>query len=292
MPPQDDNRTILERLQEGVLSELVAKFSAIVPKLTAAILVLFIGYLVARLIRSVARRVLEGIKIDRLADALNGIDILQSNNVSIRPSAMISKTLYFILMLLFTVAATDALGVAAITQLVSDLMNYLPALLSAAFIFLLGLFLSDMIKGIVVTTCDSLGMSSAKMIGNIAFYVIFLTVGVSALAQAKIDTHFISSNLTVLIAAPAFAFALGYGFAAKDLISNYLAGFYNKNKVRIGDDVRVMGTRGKVILIDNHSIILQTDDRATLVPLAKLTTEKVEVFYPDGQEEQLLQSGD
>ncbi len=283
--------SIFDRLRDGVLTELIAKFSAIVPKLTAAILVLLVGYLVAKLVRSIVRRVLTTLKIDKLADSLNDIDMLQSSGVRIRPSVVVSNTLYYILMLLFTVAATDALGVPAITQLVSDLLNYMPALISAAFIFLLGLFFSDLIKGIVTTTCQSLGMSSAKMIGNIVFYIIFLTIGVSALAQAKIDTHFISSNITILIAAPAFAFALGYGIAARDLISNYLAGFYNKNKVHLGDDVQILGVRGKVVLIDQNSLILQTEDRAILVPLAKLTTEKVEIFYPDGQDDHLLQHG-
>jgi hypothetical protein len=49
--------------------------------------------------------------------------------------------------------------------------------------------------------------------------------------------------------------------------------------------------RGKVVMIDATSLILQTPERAIIIPLNKLTTEKVEVFYPDAQEEDLLESG-
>ena len=88
------------------------------------------------------------------------------------------------------------------------------------------------------------------------------------------------------------AFSFGYGLASRDLIANYLAGYYNKNKIRVGDDVRVIGVRGKVVMIDATSLILQTPERAIIVPLSKLTTEKVEVFYPDPQEDHLLDAGD
>ena len=195
------------------------------------------------------------------------------------------------LMLIFIIASTEVLGVAAITQLFTDLMNYLPSLLTAAIVLLIGIFVADMIQGAVLTLCQSLGITSAKMIASIIFYFIFITIAVSALAQAKINTDFISSNLTAIIGAVALAFSFGYGLASRDLISNYLAGYYNRNKIRVGDDVRVIGVRGKVVLIDATSLILQTPERAIIVPLSKLTTEKVEVFYPDAQEDNLLEPG-
>jgi len=169
-------------------------------------------------------------------------------------------------------------------------MNYLPSLLTASVVFMLGLFVADMVQGAVVTLCKSLGVASAKMIGSIVFYFLFVTIAVSALAQAKINTEFISSSLVVLIGAGALAFAFGYGLASKDLVSNYLASYYNKNKVRVGDDVRIIGERGKVVMIDSTSMILQTHERAIIIPLSKLTTEKVEVFYPDPQGDDLLEA--
>ncbi|MBK7938627.1 MAG: hypothetical protein IPJ82_16770 [Lewinellaceae bacterium] len=60
----------------------------------------------------------------------------------------------------------------------------------------------------------------------------------------------------------------------------------------MGDDIRIIGMRGKVVLIDATSLVLQTPDREIIIPLSKLATEKVEVFYPDAQEENLIQPGD
>jgi Conserved TM helix/Mechanosensitive ion channel len=279
---------IFTQLSNGVLNEMIMKFSAIVPKLFAALMVLLIGRWIAKTVRNILQNLLTRLKIDTLADGLNEIDLVQNSGMRVKPSSAVSQIVYFLLMLIFTLAATDALGVPAITQLISDLMNYMPSLLSAGIVLLIGLLVSDMLKGIVVTACQSLGIPSAKTIGSVVFYFLFITIAISALAQAKIQTEFIAANMTVIIGAFSLAFAFGYGFASRDLVANYLAGFYNKNKVRIGDDVQIIGERGKVVMIDSSSMILQTHDRAIVVPLSKLTTEKVEIFYPDGQEDFLL----
>lgn len=259
--------------------------------MVGALIILLFGWIVARIARKIIAKVLSKLGVDRFADMLNDIDVVQRSGVQIRISSVLANIVYYVLMLIFVIAATDAMGVRAITQLVTDALNYLPALFSAAVVFLFGLFLADMIRNAVQTVCLSIGIPSAKMIASAVFYFLFLTVAVSALAQAKINTDFISANLTVIIGAVALAFSFGYGFASRDLMASYLAGHYNKNKVRVGDDVRIIGVRGKVVTIDATSMVLQTPERAIIIPLSKLTAEKIEIFYPEGQQENLLEEG-
>jgi hypothetical protein len=274
------------------LDELFRQFAAFFPKIVGALIILLIGWLVAKLVKKVLTQVLERIGVDRFAEMLNDIDLVRSSGMEVKLSVVLAQVVYYVMMLIFVIAATDAMGVKAITQLVTDALNYLPSVFAASMIFLLGLFLADLVKGLVLTVCQSIGLPSAKMIASGVFYFLLVTVAISALAQAKINTGFISSNLTVIIGAVALAFSLGYGFASRDLMANYLAGYYNKNKVRVGDDIRIIGVRGKVVMIDASSIFLQTAERAIIIPLSKLATEKIEVFYPDAQEDQLLDAGD
>ncbi|MEZ4941175.1 MAG: mechanosensitive ion channel [Saprospiraceae bacterium] len=277
-----------EKIKDGIFTELVSRFSEAAPKLLFALLILIIGRIISGFLRRVVRRVLSGLQVDRLAERLNDIDLVQRSGMKIQISTVVAQMIYFVLMLGFIIFATDMLGIPAITDMVRDVIDYLPALFSAFVLFLLGLFLADMIRGIVLTTCQSMGIPSAKMIATAVFYFLFITIAVSALSQAKISTGFIASNLTVVIGALALAFAVGYGLASRDLVANYLAGHYNRNKVRVGDEIEIDGARGKVVLIDSTSLILQTSERAIIVPLSKMTTEKVEVFYPDGQDEHLI----
>lgn len=277
----------------GPVGQLITQFSAFFPKFIGALSILLIGWIISRTIGKILSKILATVGVDRLAEMFQDIDLIQRAGVMrAKVSDLLAKGVYYMLMLIFIIASTEVLGVAAITQLFTDLMNYLPSLLTAAAILLIGIFLADMVQGAVQTLCQSLGIPSAKLVASIVFYFVFITIAVSALAQAKINTDFISSNLTAIVAAVALAFAFGYGLASRDLIANYLASYYNKNKIRIGDDVRIIGERGKVVMIDSTSLILQTSERAIIIPLSKLTVEKVEVFYPDPQEDDLLEAGD
>lgn len=281
-------RDFWEKIKDGVFTELVNRFSEAAPKILFALLILVVGRVIAGFFRRIVRRVLALAGIDRLAERLNDIDLVQRTGVRIALSAVAGQMVFYLLMLAFIIFATDVLGVPAITDMVRDLIDYLPALFSAFVLFLLGLFLSDMIRSIVQGTCQSMGIPSARLIGTVVFYFLFITVAVSALAQAKINTGFIAANLTVIVGALALAFTVGYGLAARELVANYIASHYNRDKVQVGQDVRIAGVRGKVVHIDATSLILQTPERAIIVPMSKMMTEKVEIFYPDGQEDHLL----
>ncbi len=281
----------LQQLKDGVFSQLITNFSSALPRVIFALILLLVGRFLAKTVRNVVKRVLEAVQIDRLSAQLNDIDVVQNAGMQIKFSAIVAQVIYYVILLFFILLATDMMGIEAITIMVRDFINYLPALLSAFVFLILGLFLADILRGVVLTALQSLGLPSAKMISTGVFYFLFITIAISALAQAKIQTGFLASNMSIIIGAGALAFAVGYGLASRDLISNYLAGYYNRNKIRIGDDVRILGVRGKVVMLDATSLILQTDEKAIIIPLGKLTTEKVEVFYPDPEDLARIERG-
>ena len=260
-----------------VLTQLFTQFAAVVPRFIASVVVIIIGLIVAKTIAKIIAAVLSKSGIDNLAAMLNDMDFVQKFNIKIELSSIIAKLIYYILILIFTIAATDILGMPAISQLVKDIIDYFPLLISASIVLMLGVMLADFIKSIVATTCQSLGIPSGKILANLVFYFIFINAVVSALSQAHIDTGFIKNNLTVLLGAIAGAFALGYGLASKDLMSSILASFYHKDRFDIGDIITIEGVTGEVVEIDNASITLQTDGKRVVFPSSKLHSEKVEI---------------
>jgi Conserved TM helix/Mechanosensitive ion channel len=283
--------TIVTPIQDGLISQFVTGMSTGIPKFISAVIILMIGIGIARVLRRVITKTLRAIGLDRLTGRLNDIDLVKSTGREIQLSSLIAQVVYFMVVLMFAMMTVDVLQIKVLSDLMKDLFNYLPSLLTAGVVLLFGLFFADILRGITLSACQSLGIPSAKAIAGVVFYFVFVSVAVSALSQAKIQTGFISNNLTAVIAAGALAFAIGYGLAAKDLAANYLGGYYNKSKVRVGDEVIIGTDRGKVVLIDNTSLILQTHDRAIVIPLSKLTTDKIEIFYPDPQEERLIDDG-
>lgn len=261
-----------------ILQELLRKFTLALPNVAGAIAILLIGWIVSKMLTKTLRKILAKAGFDKLSDKLNSIDLVQRANLHFTPSAFIAKIVYYFLMLIFIVAATDVLGMPTFSNLVTNIINYIPQFVTAMVLLVAGLLLADAVRKTAKTACDSLGIPSASIISGFAFWFIFLTVGVSALAQAGLDTQFIMSNLTVLLGGGVLAFALGYGFASKNIVANFLASFYSKNKVKIGDIVMIDGIKGMVIFMDNSSLTLQSEGKKVVLPLSKLTSEKVEIF--------------
>lgn len=264
-----------------ILEQLLAGFIAVVPNLLGALAVLIIGLIVSKMSRRLVRKMLKSIGADQLAERLNEIELLSNNNVRLIPSKLLSTVVYYFLLFIFVVAATDILNMEVISVLVGDILNYVPVVISALAVLVIGLFISDFLKNIVKTTCDSLAIPAAGLISNIVFYFLFLNVVMIALAQAKIDTGFIQDNLSIILAGIVFAFAIGYGFASRNIVANFLASFYNKGKVSLGDHVEIDGVAGKVIAMDSSTITLDAKDRRVIIPLSKLTDKSIAILKSD-----------
>lgn len=262
----------------AMLTDMLSNFMAAIPGIIGAIFVIIIGLIVSKIIRKVVEKLLIKIQIDKIGDKLNEIDIIDKSNIKIKISSLLSSIIYYFCILIFLVGATDVLGMESISALVSKAVALIPNIVTALIILVIGILVSDGIKGIVTTTCESLGIPSAKLIGNLLFYFLFITVVILALSQAGIQTNFLEQNLSILIGGVAFAFAIGYGFASKDVVSNFLASYYSSDIVKVGDTISLDGVTGRVIDVSKSSIVVETDKSRVIFPLNKVTTEKIEIY--------------
>lgn len=261
----------------SALEELGKNFLGIIDNLVGALLLLIVGFIIARVLTRILRKILEKIGIDKLADRLNEIDLFYKNNIKITPSKLIPKIIYYILIFIFTIAATDVLGMAVISNLMSELLNYIPNAIAAFIVLVIGLVVADLLKNLIKTTCESLGIPAAGVISTAVFYFVFINIIMMALKQGNIETDFIEQNISIILAGILLAFSIGYGLASRGLVANFLSSFYNKGKVAIGDIVTIDGVKGEVIAIDNLSVTLRMGNTTTIVPLSKLTTESLSI---------------
>lgn len=266
-----------------IVKQVLAKFASAIPNVVGAIIVILVGWVISKLVSKALQKVFEGVKIDRFGEKINETEFATKANLKIKLSSFLAKLVYYLLQLIFIMAATDVLGMPVVSEMVSDLITYLPRLLSALVLFVLGIYLAEFVKNIVLAATNSLGIPSGKIISNFIFYLIFLTLTISALAQASIETSLITSNLTVILGGVILAFAIGYGFASRDTMANFLASFYSKNKVKVGDYIQLDGSKGRVIAMDSSSLTLQGDGKTIVIPLKKLTSDKVEIFSNERQ---------
>jgi hypothetical protein len=264
-----------------ILQSLLLKFTSAIPNIVGAIVIAIIGMILARVISKLVERLLVAVNIDKLAEKLSDIDVIQDNNITLKPSTIISQIIYYLLLLIFLIMATDILQMSVVSQLIKDLISYIPSLITAMLLIIIGLVIANMLKNIVVSVCKSIGIPSSNLIGNFIFYFVFLTALITALAQAKIDTDFIKNNISILLGGGVAASAIGYGLASKDMMSNFLASFYSRRHFSVGDTVKIGETIGKIVYADNSCVKVQSVEKLVIIPLHKLMKEDVEILPSD-----------
>ena len=265
----------------NLLEKLLSDFITVIPKFAGALTVLILGYIISKAVIKILTITLSKIGVDKLTEKLNEIDIVQKNNINLKLSTILGNVVFYMMMLITLMAATDVLGMPALSQLISDISNYIPNLVIALIVLMFGLLASNLIKDIVLTTCKSFAIPSANIIGNFVFYFVFLTAFITAMAQAKIDTSFVKTNLNIILGGGVAAFALGYGLASRDVMANFLGSMYSRKRFRPGDIIKIGDIVGRIVAMDNTSVVLNAPDRQIIVPLSKLMKESVEILPND-----------
>ncbi|MDF9798961.1 hypothetical protein OKW21_004224 [Catalinimonas alkaloidigena] len=246
------------------------------PNILGAVVLLLIGWLIARTMRYITRKLMRTHPMQSISERLHELPWLRSSDVKTEGANVIARFVYWVVLLFFFVAASETLGWSAVSQTIGMLLNYLPALLSAVLIAIIGLYIAQVVKNLLLTALHSLEMHSAHIISSFVFYIIAVFVILTALEQAGIDTSIITSNITLVIGAIMIAFAIAFAMAAKDILQNILSSYYSRQNFQVGNIIKIGEVKGEIIRLDNISVVVKTFSSEVVLPARLLITEKVE----------------
>jgi small-conductance mechanosensitive channel len=255
------------------------KFMETIPSLLIAIIVMLIAWLLARLISGGFEKVLKTVKFDQLSEKIKITSFLQQAGIQMTPSAIIGRFIYWVFVLLIIASAAETLNWSAVSYQIQQFLNYLPNLMTAILVFIVGSYLTSLVRDFVRSSATSLGISTGKILSTVIYYVLFIMVILTAMEQAKIDTKILSANLLIIIGAIMLSGAISYGIASKDVLSNILAGFFNKRTFQKGMVIEIDGIRGTIVETNNVAVTLQTSDtERVVIPAHQLLTSKVKII--------------
>jgi hypothetical protein len=248
------------------------------PGIVAAVVTLLIGWLLARVIRSILRRALSAADLDRRLDALKLDVLFDKMGMKITPSDILANTIYYLILLVFTVAASQTLGWTVISEEFAKLLSFIPQAIIGMIIFAIGYFVAGVIRDVLTNATEALGVGAGKMIAGVIYWFLLVTITLSALQQIGIPTDILSENLQLVIGAVVIAGAISYGLASREILRNTLSNFYSRNTFQVGQRIRTEGTEGTIIEVTGISVILQTAAGKTVIPASELANKRVEIL--------------
>ncbi|WP_437882411.1 mechanosensitive ion channel family protein [Pseudomonas sp. LRF_L74] len=244
----------------AAMTALWTKVAVFIPNLFFAVILVLLGFVVAKLLDTLLSKLLAKIGLDRLMAGTGMPKILARAGVHSSVSALIGKIVYWFVLLIFLVSAAENLGLARVSATLDVLALYLPKVFGAALILLAGVLLAQLVSGLVRGAAEGVGLEYANGVGRIAQgLMIIISISV-AIGQLEVKTDLLNHVIAIVLISVGLAVALAVGLGSREIVSQILAGIYVRELYEVGQQVRVGEVEGQIEAIGTVKTVLLTDE--------------------------------
>lgn len=228
----DSSKDYINRVIDAIVNAI--------PEFLGALLILIVGYIVAKVVSAVLRKALQAARLNEYLKHGQGGNLIQRAIPD--PTSFISKVTYWVLFLFAISVAISALGIPALVDLVHGIYGYLPNVLAAFLIFLVAGAISGAVSSLVVSTMGD--TPTGKVVATGAPVVVMGLATFMILNQLKIAPEIVTITYAGLVGTATLAFGLG----GREAASRMFMGLYEagqKNKDIAARDFKTGAARGR-----------------------------------------------
>ena len=260
---------------ESALQETMANIVASLPSIAAALLLLLVGVIAARLIRGLTLRLLHllNLFLERILSGRTRAVVYFSSGIT----RLVAGILFWITLFVFVTAALKTAGLTGVAACLERAVDFLPGIVTGGLIILVGYILAGLVRDVTLAAAHSAEFTEAVVISRLAQAITLITALVIGLDQIGIDVSFLTTMLGISSAALLFGFALAFGLGARTLVSNLVAAHHLRDVLEPGQDIRMGDWEGTVLEVSSTAVILDTEAGRVSVP-AKLYQEQAVVL--------------
>ena len=168
------------------LSSMWLEVSAIFPNLIGTFFVLLIGFFITKLIVKIIKKVLKLAKVSKLDEKINEIEIVEGKSLNFDTVKVVSGFVKWLMYIMLIIMASDIMGLKIISEQIAELLAYIPKLLTALIVFMIGLLFANFVKNGLKSLFESMDLSGGKMISQVVFFLLLTFISITALNQAGI----------------------------------------------------------------------------------------------------------
>jgi len=210
------------------IQAMLATAASYVPTLIGALLILILGWIFAKVIRELCHRLLKTVRFEDVAHRAGVSDVLSSGGIKITASEVISRLVYWFIMIIVFVMTINALGLTVASQLLEQITIFVPKVISALFVLIIGMFAATVVSAMVVTAAVNTKVPKPEVLGTIARWAILTFTVITALGELGIGEWVVSTTFNIFFGALCLALALAFGLGGKDIAGKILHDIYNR----------------------------------------------------------------
>jgi small-conductance mechanosensitive channel len=211
------------------LQDAIGLFLSYIPQLIGALIILIVGYIVAKVLQAVVGRVLQGIGFDRWMERGGIKQFFDRAETNQTPASILGALVFWFVFIIAITMAADALGIPQVSVILAQLIAYIPNIIAAILILILAALLANFISGIVR------GATGSNVLASIAQYAIIVYAVFAALTQLGVAVQLTANTFLIVLGAVALAAALAFGIGGRELARDILEKAYNRSD-EVADD--------------------------------------------------------
>lgn len=212
------------------LQILLRQVSDFLPRLGLALLVLIAGWLFAKAARFAVVRGLRAINFNVLAERAGLDGFLERGGIEIDTVGIFGVLVYWLAILATLVIAFNGLGLTYITDLLSQVVRFVPRVILALLILAFGTYFARFISNAIVAYCRQIGVQDAELLGRLTQYALIVFVALIALDHMNVGGDIVRQSFLILLAGIVFALALAFGIGGKEWAAALLERWWPKSK--------------------------------------------------------------
>src|SRR3712207_349945 len=208
---------ILQSLQNAL-----STFLEYIPQLIGAIIILVIGYIVARVLQAVVARVLQAIGFDRWMESGGIKQFFDRAQTRETPATVLGRLVFWFVFIIAITMAADALGIRQVSEVLSQLIAYIPSIIAAILILVLAALLANFLAGIVR------GATGSDLLSNVARYAIIVYAAFAAITELGIAVQLTAPTFLIILGAVALAAAIAFGLGSREVAKDIVEKAYER----------------------------------------------------------------
>lgn len=205
----------------------MAMFFSAIPRIIGFVLILVVGWFIATLIGKAVGVLLHAVRFNTLADRAGISAFVQKMGVKTDVSAFLGEIVKWFIRLIVMVVAFDGLGLPAVSAVLTQFLLWLPNLIVALIIIVLGGLAAQALQGIARGAASEAGFSNPEMIAKIAKTAVWIFTIVIAVNQLGVAVTLINTLFMGFVGAAALALGLAFGLGGKETAAKIVSKWYD-----------------------------------------------------------------
>jgi len=202
--------------------QMLTRILAYLPVLLGALVILIVGWIVAKAIKGIIDWLLKVVRFDTLADKAGISGILRKGDLKISAREVVSGIVYWLIIIMVLVMAVDALGLPKASDVLASLFAYVPNVIAALLVLVVAMFLASFVSGIVRTAAGNANLPKPEILAGISRWAIIIFAVTISLEQLGIAPLLVTATFNIILGSICLALALAFGLGGKDAAAKYL----------------------------------------------------------------------